>query len=204
MRARGEDWTEALDLVLARGFYQRAALAVARDLLGKVLVHRTARSIRVGRIVETEAYVGEHDLACHASHGRTPRTEVMFGPAGHAYVYLVYGMHWCFNAVTGATGEAAAVLVRGVEPLGGIPETERTDGPGRLTRALRIGRAENGADLTGACLCILDGPAPARGTMRRGPRVGVDSSGVWASRPFRFWVEGSRGVSRVPSRRGVR
>jgi DNA-3-methyladenine glycosylase len=190
-------------LVLPRGFYRRAALVVARDLLGKVLVHRAARTVRMARIVETEAYVGEHDLASHSSRGRTPRTEVMFGPAGHAYVYLVYGMHWCFNVVTGPTGEASAVLVRGVEPLGGIPDTVRTDGPGRLTRALRIGRAENGVDLTGARLCILDGPPPARRSVRRGPRVGVEYSGVWAKRPFRFWVEGSRGVSRVPSRRGA-
>jgi DNA-3-methyladenine glycosylase len=199
--ARAE-WTDGLAPALSRRFYQRPALAVARALLGKVLVHQGARGVRAGRIVETEAYLGPHDLASHASRGRTARTEVMFGPAGHAYVYLVYGMHWCFNVVTGQTDEAAAVLVRGVEPLAGIPPGVRTDGPGRLTRALGIDRAQNGADLTRAALCILDGRGPARGAVRRGPRIGVDYAGRWATRPFRFWVEGSRGVSRVTVRAG--
>jgi DNA-3-methyladenine glycosylase len=184
--------------VLSRHFYERTALGVARALLGKVLVHRTAEGTRAGRIVETEAYVGEHDLACHAAKGRTPRTEVMFGPAGHAYVYFVYGMHFCFNVVTGPEGVAAAVLVRGLEPLRGIPLEARTDGPARLARALGIGRAENGADLTSSALRILEGPPPRRGSVRRGPRVGVGYAGPWASRPFRFWVEGSSGVSHVP------
>ncbi len=148
--------------------------------------------------METEAYVGEHDLACHACHGRTPRTEVIFGPPGHAYVYFVYGMHWCFNVVTAAEGVASAVLVRGVEATLGIPTGLRTDGPGRLTRALCISGAENKVDLTKASgLSIRAGPPPPRRSVRRGPRVGVDYAGVWASRPYRFWVEGSPGVSRV-------
>ena len=184
--------------VLPRSFYGRTALQVARALLGQVLVHRNGRETRAARIVETEAYVGEHDLACHACHGRTPRTEVLYGPPGHAYVYLVYGMHWCFNVVTGQDGMASAVLVRGVEALAGIPPGVRTDGPGRLTRALRIGKAENKVDLIASGLRILEGPPPAAGTIRRGPRVGVEYSGLWASRPYRFWVEGSPGVSRVP------
>jgi DNA-3-methyladenine glycosylase len=188
--------------VLSRHFYERTALVVARALLGKVLVHTTAAGTRYGRIVETEAYVGPHDLACHAAKGRTPRTEVMFGPAGHAYVYFVYGMHWCFNVVTGPEGVAAAVLVRGLEPLGGIPEGVRMDGPARLARALSIGRAENGVDLTSSALRILEAPPPRRGSVRRGPRVGVDYAGPWVSRPFRFWVEGSSGVSRLPRRTG--
>lgn len=182
--------------MLSRPFYERTALQVARGLLGKVLVHRVSGRTRSGRIVETEAYLGEGDLASHAARGRTPRTEVMYGPAGHAYVYLIYGMYFCFNVVTGAEGVASAVLVRGLEPLTGLPKGTRTDGPGRLTRALRIGRTENGVDLTTAALRILDGPPPPKGRIRRGPRVGVEYAGSWASRPFRFWVEGSHGVSR--------
>lgn len=182
--------------MLSRAFYERTALRVARGLLGKVLVHHGQPGTQAGRIVETEAYVGTHDLACHAAKGRTRRTEVMFGPAGHAYVYFVYGMHFCFNVVTGREGVAAAVLVRGVEPLQGIPPGVRTDGPGRLTRALGIGRAENGLDLTASALAIHDGPPPAPRSMRRGPRVGVEYAGSWAHCPYRFWVEGSPGVSR--------
>jgi DNA-3-methyladenine glycosylase len=191
-----------LDAVLPRSFYERGAVAVARGLLGKVLVYEGGSEVRAARIVETEAYVGPHDLACHASRGRTSRTEVMFGPGGHAYLYLVYGMHWCFNAVTGREGTAAAVLVRGVEPLAGISSGVRTDGPGRLTKALGIGRNENRADLTRGPLRIVEGSAPA-GRIRRGPRVGVDYAGGWASRPLRFWVEGSPGVSRVPRSSGA-
>ncbi|HMK72309.1 MAG TPA: DNA-3-methyladenine glycosylase, partial [Myxococcaceae bacterium] len=131
-----------LGSVLPRRFYERPALAVARDLLGKALVHRGPWGIRAARIVETEAYIGEEDLACHASRGRTARTEVMFGPGGHAYVYLVYGMHLCFNVVTGRVGHASAVLVRGVDAMEGIAAGARTDGPGRLTRVLGITRAD--------------------------------------------------------------
>jgi DNA-3-methyladenine glycosylase len=171
---------------------------VARALLGKVLVHHSPAGTRAGRIVETEAYVGPQDLACHAAKGRTARTEVLFGPGGHAYVYFVYGMHFLFNVVTGKKGHAAAVLVRGLEPLRGIPPGMRTDGPARLTQALEIARAENGLDLTSAPLAIHDGAPPAPRSIRRGPRVGVDYAGSWAQSPFRFWVEGSPGVSRVP------
>jgi DNA-3-methyladenine glycosylase len=190
--------------VLSRRFYERTALQVARDLLGKVLVHDGRTGRREARIVETEAYVGEHDLACHASKGRTPRTEVLFGPGGMAYVYFVYGMHFCFNVVTGKEGLAAAVLVRGAEPLGGIPPEVRTDGPARLTRALLIGRAENGLDLTSSALSIHEGRRVSPQEVRRGPRVGVGYSGVWAHRPYRFWVDKSPGVSRVSLTKGGR
>ena len=183
--------------MLSRPFYERTALHVARALLGQVLVHTGPLGTRAGRIVETEAYVGPHDLACHAAKGRTRRTEVMFGPAGHAYVYFVYGMHFLFNVVTGREGVAAAVLVRGVEPLSGIPPGVRTNGPARLTRALDIGPAENGLDLISSPLAIHAGPPPPPGSVRRGPRVGVEYAGSWAARPYRFWVEGSPGVSRV-------
>ena len=181
---------------LPEAFYARPARVVARALLGKVLVHGR----RSGRIVETEAYVGPHDLACHAARGRTPRTELLWGPPGRAYVYFVYGMHWCFNAVTGREGLASAVLVRGLEPGGGLPPGIRLDGPARLCRALGIDGAENGADLVHSSLRILDAPAVPARSVARGPRIGVDYAGTWAARPLRFWVVGSPGVSRGPAR----
>lgn len=163
-------------------FYDRDTVVVARDLLGRTLVHGERR----GRIVETEAYVGEHDLACHASKGRTPRTAVMFGPPGRAYVYLIYGMHHCFNVVTEAEGHASAVLIRGLAPLEG--ETLVGHGPGRLCRALGIDRRLDGHDLTRPPLTVRPGtPVPAR-RIARGPRIGVDYAGAWAEKPLRFWI----------------
>ena len=176
---------------LPHSFYERPARVVARALLGKVLVHGG----RAGRIVETEAYVGEHDLACHASRGRTARTGILWGPPGRAYVYFVYGMHWCFNAVTGREGRPAAVLVRGLEPLSGFDGPVRLDGPARLCRALDITGAQNGADLLTSELRILDAPAVPRRAVERGPRIGVDYAKEWAQAPLRFWVQGSPGVS---------
>ncbi|HZJ53703.1 MAG TPA: DNA-3-methyladenine glycosylase [Myxococcaceae bacterium] len=183
---------------LPHSFYERPARVVARALLGKVLVHGGS----AGRIVETEAYVGAHDLACHAARGRTARTQILWGPPGRAYVYFVYGMHWCFNAVTGREGRPAAVLVRGLEPIARFDGPVRLDGPGRLCRALGITGAQNGADLVSSGLRILDAPAVPFRAVDRGPRIGVDYAEDWAERPLRFWVRGSPGVSRArPSRR---
>jgi len=183
---------------LPHSFYERPARVVARALLGKVLVHAG----RSGRIVETEAYVGAHDLACHAARGRTARTSILWGPPGRAYVYFVYGMHWCFNAVTGREGHPAAVLVRGLEPLEGFDGPVRLDGPARLCRALGITGAENGSDLTTSAVRILDAPAVRGRDVARGARIGVDYAEEWAEAPLRFWVRGSSGVSRGrPSRR---
>jgi DNA-3-methyladenine glycosylase len=176
---------------LPHSFYQRPARLVARALLGKVLVHGS----RAGRVVETEAYVGEHDLACHASRGRTARTGILWGPPGRAYVYFVYGMHWCFNAVTGREGRPAAVLVRGLEPLSGFDGPVRLDGPARLCRALDITGAQNGADLLTSELRILDAPGVPGRAVERGPRIGVEYAKEWARAPLRFWVRGSPGVS---------
>jgi DNA-3-methyladenine glycosylase len=188
---------------LPRSFYARPALAVARDLLGKVLVLEDAGARRAARIVEVEAYVGEHDLACHAAKGRTNRTDVMFGPPGHAYVYLIYGMHHCFNVVTCPEGEAAAVLIRGVEPLDGFQgrAKARTDGPGRLCGAMGITLAHNRLDLLGERLFLLDAPGVPRGQVARGPRIGVDYAGEWAARPYRLWIRDHPHVSRAPARR---
>jgi DNA-3-methyladenine glycosylase len=144
--------------------------------------------------VETEAYVGPDDRASHASRGRTARTALMFGPPGIAYVYLVYGMHYCLNAVTEPEGHPAAVLIRALEPLAGIDGP--TNGPGRLCRALGLGRLDNGADLTAGPLCFTAGPTPT-GAVVAAPRVGVGYAGAWALKPWRFYLAESRWVSRA-------
>lgn len=188
---------------LPTSFYDRPALTVARELLGAHLVLDEGGGRRAGRIVETEAYIGEHDLACHASKGRTGRTEVLFGPPGLAYVYLIYGMYHCFNVVTEPAGVAAAVLVRGLEPVEGIPPGVRTDGPGRLTRALGLTLAHNHLDLQSDRLHLLAGdPVPER-EVERGPRIGVAYAGSWAEEPFRFFLRGSAHVSKVAGKQGL-
>jgi DNA-3-methyladenine glycosylase len=189
---------------LPRRFYDRPALAVARDLLGKVLVLDAPGGRRSARIVEVEAYVGEYDLACHAAKGRTARTEVLFGPPGHAYVYLIYGMHHCFNVVASREGRAAAVLVRGVEPLEGLPPKVRTDGPGRLCDALGISLRDNRADLLGDQLFLLDAPRVPAARVARGPRIGVDYAGEWAPKPYRLWIRDHPHVSRTPGQPSTR
>lgn len=178
---------------LARSFYERPAIDVARALLGCVLVHVDAGVRRSGRIVETEAYVGAHDLACHAAKGRTPRTDIMFGAGGHAYVYLIYGMYDCFNVVTEREGHPSAVLVRALRPLENC--LRDTDGPGKLCRALAITRAQNKLDLLGDEIFIEAGnPADPR-SIAKGPRIGVDYSGHWARRHLRFWIKDDPWVS---------
>src|SRR5512134_262126 len=130
---------------LERAFYDRDTITVAGELLGKYLVHISDGLERVGRIVEDEAYLGPHDLAAHSSKGLTPRTKVMFGPPGHAYVYMIYGMYYCMNVVTEREGHASAVLLRAIEPVKNVEG--RTQGPGLLCRAMRIDRRLNGCDL---------------------------------------------------------
>jgi DNA-3-methyladenine glycosylase len=184
---------------LGLSFYDRPAVVVAREMLGQVLVHQVKDVRRAVRVVETEAYAGPHDLACHASKGRTPRAEVLFGPPGRAYVYFVYGMHHCFNVVVEPEGVGAAVLIRGVEPLEGLPAGVRTDGPAKLCRALGITLRDNRTSLVGeGHLWLESAPVPSRRAIARGPRIGVDYAGIWARKPYRFWVRGSSGVSRGP------
>lgn len=179
---------------LPRAFYDRDTIAVARDLLGKYLVHESRGVERIGRIVEVEAYLGPHDLAAHSARGLTERTEIMFGPPGHAYVYMIYGMYFCMNIVTERAGHASAVLLRAVEPVKNI--AERTQGPGLLCRAMRIDKRLNGHDLTGKNFYIA---APAKNepmTIVKRPRVGVDYAGHWARRHLRFYIKGNPFVSK--------
>ncbi|HEY0841159.1 MAG TPA: DNA-3-methyladenine glycosylase [Vulgatibacter sp.] len=189
---------------LPRSFYERDTLTVARDLLGCTIHRRQGRRTLVGRIVETEAYVGPEDLACHASKGLTPRTEPMFGPAGIAYVYFIYGLHHCFNAVTEGPGSGTAVLVRAVEPISGFPAGARTHGPARLTKAMAIDRELDRWDLTSGQELWLEPPERTPEEICAGPRIGVDYSGDWARRPFRFWEAGNPWVSVLPRRRSDR
>jgi DNA-3-methyladenine glycosylase len=179
---------------LTRAFYDRDAVTVACELLGKLLVHRTAGVARIARVVEVEAYLGPHDLAAHSARGRTARTEVMFGPPGHAYVYLIYGMHHCMNVVVEPEGRAAAVLLRAVEPVAHVEG--RTQGPGLLCRAMHIDRRHNGVDLVGDTLYLSQPQnAPPVRIVKR-PRIGVDYAGHWARRLLRFYLKGSRYISR--------
>jgi len=179
---------------LPRSFYDRDTIEVAHELLGKHLVHRVAGVERVGRIVEVEAYLGPHDLAAHSARGLTNRTRVMFGPPGHAYVYLIYGMHWCMNVVTQPEGVASAVLLRALEPVRNIEL--RTQGPGLLCKAMGIDGRLQGEDLLGDSLYIsAPGDEPAIRIVKR-PRIGVDYAGHWARRLLRFYIRGNPFVSR--------
>jgi DNA-3-methyladenine glycosylase len=179
---------------LPRSFFARDALVVARALVGTRLVHEG----RVARIVETEAYRGPTDLACHARVGLTKRTKTLLGEAGHAYVYLIYGMYDCFNVVCGGHARGHAVLVRAVEPIDGVAPGVRTDGPGRLTRALGITRALDGHDLTKAPLVIAEREKRPKVVVTA--RIGVAYAGEIADAPWRFYDAESEHVSRPSAR----
>lgn len=179
---------------LPRRFYDRDTATVARELLGKIVVHRTDGVERRGRIVEVEAYLGTHDLACHSAKGKTARTQIMFGPPGFAYVYLIYGVHHCLNVVTEREGNGAAVLLRAIEPLAGI--TERTNGPGLLCRALQIDKRRNGHDLLSDDLYVTTPEREETFAIVKRPRIGVDYAGAWARRLLRFYIKGNAFVSK--------
>lgn len=209
-RATGQEW-----FVPPRSFYFTETTAATRSLLGCLLLHVTAPAaeedparLRVcgGRIVEAEAYLGEHDPAAHAARGLTPVTQIFYRPGGIAYVYKIYGMYYCFNAVVGPEGEAGCVLVRALEPLLGLEEmaarrkvapaahlAQLCSGPGKLCQALGINSAQNGQDLTQSTLLILASYQPA-GPIAAGPRVGINKAVDW---PLRFWLEGSPWVSKA-------
>jgi DNA-3-methyladenine glycosylase len=193
--------------VLDPGFFDRDTVAVARDLLGKVLVRELDGRRLWGRLVEVEAYLGPDDLAAHSSGGRrSPRNEVMYGSPGHAYVYFTYGMHFCLNFVTREAGVPQAVLVRALEPGPGV---DRCSGPGLVCRALRIDRSANGLPLRRPDIYVVDDLTPPR-RIYATPRVGIAGSGLrWERRLLRFCVDSpnlSRPVpkrSRPASRRGL-
>jgi DNA-3-methyladenine glycosylase len=189
--------------VLPRGFYQRPTAVVARELLGKILVRRTGDDVAAVRLTEVEAYLGVDDPACHTFGGkRTPRTETMWGDAGFAYVYLIYGIHHCLNVVTVGEGSPEAVLVRGGSAVvggsiirrrrgAGVPRRHLLDGPGKLCQALALTRLENGLDFcdpTGCLTIRSDGRVIPDGEIARLPRVGVDYAGEAAAWPLRLTV----------------
>src|SRR3989440_10373458 len=172
--------------ILEASFFERDTRVVARELLGKVLVRQLDGHVMWGRLVEVEAYLGPDDLAAHSKGGRrTARTEVMFGPPGHAYVYFTYGMHWCLNFVTREAGVPQAVLVRALEPGPGVG---RCSGPGLVTRAFSIDRALNGVPLRPPDLYVVDDNAAKRRVFVT-PRIGVQGTGRWERRLLRFCVD---------------
>jgi len=192
-------------LKLDRSFYERPTLQVASDLIGKVLVRRYKGRNLAGKIIETEAYIGPLDLACHASKGKTPRTSIMFGPPGFSYVYMIYGFYFCLNVVTEAEGFPAAVLIRAVEPLENIrimrnlrsrpqSDTNIASGPGKLCMAMSIDKTLNAKDMTGSTLWIED-RSVSSGAIEAGPRIGVDYAGEYKDKPWRFLERGNPHVS---------
>lgn len=190
------------EAILPRSFYARNTVTVARELLGNTLVHHSPEGLTAGRIVETEAYI-QGDPACHASRGMTPRNRVMFGPPGHAYVYFIYGMYYCFNAVSAPEGVGEAVLIRALEPVEGVQlmrnrrgrerMAELCGGPAKLVQAMGIARQHNGADLTEGPLFICRGKIKKQEKVVATTRIGI-KEGV--ELPLRFYIDGNLYISR--------
>lgn len=187
-------------------WFDRPASELALDLLGSRLLHDAPEGSVGGRIVEVEAYRGPEDLAAHSSRGRTPRNAVMFGPPGHLYVYLVYGLHHCLNVVAGPGEKPEAVLIRAMEVDegvdlarrrrgAGVPGARLASGPGNVGRALGVDRGLNGVHLLDGPVRLEPRTAP-RPRISRGPRIGVAYAGAWASRPLRYWITGDPHLSR--------
>ena len=188
---------------LPRRFFSRDPVLLARELLGRVLFYKTPEGLLAGRIVETEAYTGEADPASHAFRGRTARNAVMFGPAGHAYVYFTYGMHHCLNVTAEASGTAGAVLLRALEPLAGVevmrargdhgPESRLLSGPGKIGRAFGLSLDDNGRDLTRGALGLAAGAPVANREVAISRRIGISRA---VDLPYRFAVVSSPSVSK--------
>ena len=188
---------------LERRFYKRPPPEVARDLLDKIIIHKINGQALAGRIVETEAYLGQGDLAAHSARGRTPRTSILFGPPGHAYVYLCYGMYECLNLVAEPNGKAGCVLIRGLEPICGLEEIQRrrpktrrprdlASGPGKLTRALGISREHNGTDVTRGALTVRTPRSAEPFEIITSKRIGISVS---QDLPLRFFIKDNEHVS---------
>lgn len=179
---------------LPRNFYAETTTSVAQNLLGKIFVHVHHGQVQAGKIVEVEAYLGPHDLAAHSAKGLTPRTKVMFGPPGHLYVYLIYGIYHCANVVTEEEGHASAVLIRAIEPLQNIHL--KTSGPGLLCNALGITKALNGSDLLSDTLFLCENEELPKFQQVKRPRIGVNYAKHWAKRLLRFYIKNNPYVSR--------
>jgi DNA-3-methyladenine glycosylase len=196
-------------MILERTFYERDLLKVAKELLGKIIVHEPIEGKTSGMIVETEAYMGPEDRASHAfGNLRTNRTQTQFGPKGYAYIYLIYGMYFCFNATSGRTlGKPEAVLLRSIEPFEGIEIMKRrrpcargnilqlANGPGKLCMALGLSKKQNGTDLCVSPLHIDTGETISEKDIVSSPRIGVEYANEWKDKPWRFYIKDNPFVS---------
>jgi len=195
-------------MILQESFYQQDTIKVARELLGKILVHESREGTTSGRIVETEAYLGPEDRAAHSSGGRrTARNEVMYGQKGHAYVYFIYGLYYCFNITVGnLPGKPEAVLIRALEPVAGMEIIVKrrgrqakianlTNGPSKLCMAMDISKAQNKTNLTTKPLYIEDASLIPKDDIVDTTRIGVDYAGEWKNKPWRFYIKNNRFVS---------
>lgn len=199
-------------MILQRSFYQKDTLTVSRGLLGKILIHESSQGPTSGRIVETEAYLGPEDQAAHSAGGRyTARNEVMFGQKGHAYVYFIYGLYYCFNITTGSISrKPEAVLIRALEPVTGQNTMEKrrklkklknakpinlTNGPSKLCIAMDITKKQNKTDLTSPPLYIEDAPLVSEEDIMKTTRIGIDYAGTWKNKPWRFYIKDNSFVS---------
>ncbi len=179
---------------LPRSFYERDTVTVAKELLGKFLIHDNGIEEKIGKIVEVEAYLGQHDLASHSSKGLTKRTEVMFGPAGYSYVYLIYGVYYCTNVVTEKAGIGSAVLLRAIEPIKNI--SGRTQGPGLLSKAMGIDKNLNRHDLLSDALYIAEMDNQPELTLIEKSRIGVQYARDWADKPLRYYIKDNPYISK--------
>ena len=180
---------------LTREFYARETIVVAEELLGKHLVYHVNGKQLMGKIVEVEAYLGVHDLACHSAKGLTNRTKIMFGAPGYAYVYLIYGMYHCMNVVTEPEGHGSAVLIRALEPIMNIEQS--TKGPGLLCQAMQINKELNGCDLLSDTFYIAASHEPSAFKVIKRPRIGVHYAKHWAKRLLRFYIKNNKFVSKL-------
>ena len=195
-------------MILQKSFYQQDIITVASDLLGKILVHESKEGKTAGKIVETEAYLGPEDRAAHSSEGRrTARNEVMYGQKGHAYVYFIYGLYYCFNVTAGnVPGKPEAVLIRALEPVAGeeimakrrgrqVKASNLTNGPSKLCMAMDISKTQNRTDLTAPPLFIEEALVVPENNIVDTTRIGVDYSGEWTNKRWRFYIRKNKFVS---------